>query len=119
MRRWPLPLNCTRYTKRTEEMKTQFTVFSLPYKVYPPEQIRRFRVALCKSESEFGDMFCVGVDLVKAWESKETSKRHRVCSGPAGRLMAIVEQMAAGKTANLIKWAAEGGNRNANKGQAA
>lgn len=89
-------------------MRTQYTVFDEPFHVWAPNDVRRIRLALNKSTAEFADMFAVGEDLVKAWESPETAKRHRDCSGPAARLMLIAAQIAAGKRANLIRCAASG-----------
>lgn len=87
-------------------------VFKRPYKVFPSKHIKRIRLALVGSDiTRWADMFCVGVDLCKAWEADPGSKRHRECGGPAGRLMGIAEKMAEGRKSALIRHAALGNLR--------
>jgi len=97
-------------------MKTQFSVFDTPFKVFTPKEIKRFRLSLVDNDLEkWADWFAVSVATVKAWETEpnphrtdERPGKHRECAGPAARLMMIAKQMSAGKSANLIRLAAEG-----------
>ena len=79
------------------KVKAIETLFDANFQLYSPKRIEAIMKALGENPEQFGHRFFLQKSIINKWLADESLKTHIELSGPAARLMMLVEAEALTK----------------------